>query len=127
MKSIIIKVTTVVWVVVGKVGRAFKREAKETRHASKILMKIVKGKEVTSAEVNFLKEQSFDLGKALTIIGLQAVPGSSFAIAAIEAVLQKNGLTLFPKEQKDPWLENNDTSETTALIDYQKNSKTKNG
>lgn len=83
-------------------GKAFQREARETEVASKILMKIIKGKEVTPNEIKFLKDQSVDLGKALALIGLQAVPGSNLAIIAIEKVGQKHGFTLFPKAQIEP-------------------------
>lgn len=91
-----------VWEETKNIGKAAKREAQETRDASKILMKIVKGKDVTPEEVKFLKDQSVDLGKAVALIGLQAVPGSSVAIIAIEKVGQKHGFTLFPKDQVDP-------------------------
>jgi len=92
-------------------GKAFQREAHETEVASKILMKMVKGKDVTNEEIKFLKDQSVDLGKALAIIGLQAVPGSSLAIVAIEAVVQKHGFTLFPKAQIEPSQEKSDVLE----------------
>lgn len=80
----------------------FQREAQETHTASKILLKIIKGKEVTPEQIKFLKEQSIDFGKALALIGLQAVPGSSVAIIALEKVGQKHGFTLFPKDQIEP-------------------------
>lgn len=80
----------------------FKREGKETYIASKILLKLAEGKEVSPEQIKFLKEQSVDLGKALALIGLQAVPGSSVAIIALEKVGQKHGFTLFPKDQVDP-------------------------
>lgn len=50
----------------------------------------------------FLKGQSIDLAKALALIGLQAVPGSSLAIIALEKIGKKYGFTLFPQAQKDP-------------------------
>jgi len=109
----------IVWGGIKSVGKAFKRESEETRAASKILMRIVKGKEVTHEEIQFLKDQSVDLGKAMAIIGLQAVPGSSIAIIAIEKVGQKHGFTLFPKEQKEPWQEKIDVSEKDIPLDTQ--------
>ena len=63
---------------------------------------MAKGKEVTPEQVQFLKDQSVDVGKALALIGLQAIPGSSVAIIAIEKAGQKHGFTLFPKDQVDP-------------------------
>jgi len=80
----------------------FKREGKETYVASKILLKLAEGKEVSPEQIKFLKEQSVDFGKALALIGLQAIPGSSIAIIALEKIGEKNGFTLFPKDQVDP-------------------------
>lgn len=90
------------WHKTKKVGRAIKRETNETYLASKILLKIAKGEEVTQEQIKFLKEQSIDFGKALALIGLQAVPGSSLAIIAIEKAGKKYGFSVFPKDQKDP-------------------------
>ena len=98
----------IVWGGIKSAGKAFKRESEETRAASKILMKIVKRKEVTHEEIKFLKDQSVDLGKAMAIIGIQAVPWSSLAIIAIEKVGQKHGFTILPKEQNVPWQEKKD-------------------
>ncbi|HEY9124047.1 MAG TPA: hypothetical protein PK252_04025 [Bacteroidales bacterium] len=101
LKIFILTKAIVTWSWIKSVGRAFKRESEETKIASKILLKMLKGKDVTPEEVQFLKGQSVDLGKALALIGLQAIPGSSFAIIAIEKVAQKYGFTLFPQEQKE--------------------------
>jgi hypothetical protein len=79
-----------------------KREVKDTYLASEILLDLTKGNEVTEEQIKFLKEQSINLGKALAIIGLQAVPGSSVAIVILEKVAEKHGFTLFPKELKEP-------------------------
>jgi hypothetical protein len=83
-----------------RIGRSLVRESKETKLASKILVELIKGKNVKPEEIDFLKGQSVDLGKALAIIGLQAVPGSNFAIIAIEKALQKYDFSLFPTKQK---------------------------
>lgn len=99
-----IKISSI-WIKTKKIGVAFKRETSETYIASKILLKIVKGEEATPEQIKFLKEQSIDFGKALAIIGLQAVPGSSVAIIALEKVGEKHGFTLFPKDQVDPKIE----------------------
>lgn len=101
LRIFIITKAIVTWSWIKSVGKAFKRESKETKIASKILLKMLKGKDVTPEEIQFLKGQSVDLGKALALIGLQAIPGSSFAIIAIEKVAQKYGFTLFPQEQKE--------------------------
>lgn len=84
------------------IGKVIKIETNETYLASQILLKLAKGKEVTPEQIKFLKEQSIDFGKALALIGLQAVPGSSLAIIAIEKAGKKYGFSVFPKDQKDP-------------------------
>lgn len=92
------------------------RESNETWVAAGILLKIVKGQKVNNEEFIFLRDQTVDIGKALTLIGLQAVPGSSLAIIVIEKAVQKYGFTLFPKEQKRPKTnEANPTSGDVAL------------
>ena len=101
-KKQIVAKSIIVYVKTKDIGKAFKREAQETKVASKVLLKMVKGKDITPEEIKYLKDQSIDLGKALAIIGLQAVPGSSIAIVTIEKVVQKHGFTLFPKEQVEP-------------------------
>lgn len=91
-----------VWVGVKNTGKAISRETIETIAASKILLKLISKSEVSDDEVEFLKDQSIDLAKALALIGLQAVPGSSVGIIALEKLAQKKGITLFPKAQNIP-------------------------
>jgi hypothetical protein len=110
IKNTIVAKSIMIWDKTKLVGKAFKREAHETEVASRILLKIVERKKVTSNEIKFLKAQSIDLGKALALIGLQAVPGSTIAIIAIEKFGQKHGFTLFPKAQVEPDQEKNDVS-----------------
>lgn len=86
-------------------GQAVKREANETAIAARILKNMLQKKEVSPEQVEFLKGQSADIGKALAIIGLQAVPGSSIAIVALEKVAQKYNFSLFPQDQTDPRIE----------------------
>ena len=83
-------------------GEASKREMRETYLASEILLKISVGHDVSDEQIKFLKEQSIDFAKALTLIGLQAIPGSSVAIIALEKIGKKHGFTLFPQAQQDP-------------------------
>jgi len=86
-----------------KTGRAFKRESKETVVAAKILRKLIKDEDsVTEEEVKFLKNQGADLGKAVGLLGLQLVPGSSVGIIALEKIGKKKGFTIFPKENELP-------------------------
>jgi hypothetical protein len=100
------------WDKTKQIGNAFKREASETVIASKILLKLSKGEEVSPEQIKFLKEQSIDFGKALALVGLQAIPGSSVAIVALEKVGEKHGFTLFPKDQTDPDMASNQSSQS---------------
>lgn len=84
--------------------KSSEREAHETYLASEILLRLSEGHEVSEEQIRFLKEQSIDFAKALALIGLQAVPGSSVAIVVLEKIGQKHGFTLFPQAQKDPEL-----------------------
>ena len=77
------------------------REAHETHEASLIFLKMSKGENVSKEEIEFLRNQSIDIAKALSIIGLQAVPFSSIGIIAIETIGKKHGFTLFPTKQKE--------------------------
>lgn len=91
------------WTGVKNFGKAVSRETLETYAAAKILLKLLHDSDnVTEEEVEFMKDQSVDLVKALTIIGLQAVPGSSAGIIALEALAKKKGFTLLPQKQKIP-------------------------
>jgi hypothetical protein len=90
--------------------RAFRRESKETVIAAKILTKLLKDEDsVSEDEIEFLKNQSADLGKAIGLLGLQFVPGSSIGIIALEKIGKKKGFTVFPKENDVP-----DEHETTS-------------
>jgi len=96
------------YIIIIEVKLTFKRESKETIVAAKILTRLIRDeKQVTDEEVKFLKEQSIDVGKALALIGLQLVPGSSIGIIALEKIGKKRGFTMFPREHdimkpKDP-------------------------
>lgn len=85
-----------------KLGRATEQQVKDTYLASEILLSLTKGNEVSGEQITFLKEQSLNLGKALALIGLQTVPGSSVAIVILEKVAEKHGFSLFPRELKEP-------------------------
>jgi len=92
-----------IFIIIMRTRVAFKRESNETVVAAKILSKLIKNeKSVTDEEIKFLKNQSVDLGKAVGLIGLQFVPGSSIGIIALEKIGKKKGFTLFPKEHKLP-------------------------
>lgn len=83
-------------------GHATEKQAKDTYLASEILLSLTKGHEVSETQVIFLKEQSINVGKALALIGLQLVPGSSVAIVILEKVAEKHGFTLFPRDLEEP-------------------------
>lgn len=86
-----------------KTGRAFRRESKETVVAARILRRLLKDENsVSEEEIKFLKSQGADLGKAVGLLGLQLVPGSSVGIIALEKLGKKKGFTVFPKENKLP-------------------------
>ena len=87
-----------IWDKIKSTGKAFRREADETVIAAKILKKILTGEPVTEDQIMFLKGQSIDLAKAMAIVGVQAIPGSSIAVIALEKLAQKHGFTLFPKK-----------------------------
>lgn len=92
---------TKIWQSTKNFGKAFKRESKETVKAAKILGKLITKKEPTQDEINFLKSQSVDIGKAVALLGLQFIPGSSLGIIALEKSLKKYGMTIFPKSQEE--------------------------
>jgi len=75
------------------------REAKETYEAALILLHMSQGKEVSEEEIEFLKHQSVDVGKAVALIGLQVIPFSSAGIIAIEVIANKHGFSVFPTSQ----------------------------
>jgi len=81
--------------------KAIKRESRETLIAAKILAKLITKKEVSDYEIKFLKSQGADIGKAIALLGLQFIPGSSFGIIALEKILKNYGMTIFPKSQEE--------------------------
>jgi hypothetical protein len=93
------------WEKIKSIKTEFHRESHETVVASKILFHIIEMQEVSPEQVAFLKSQSLDIGKALAIIGLQAIPGSCIAIITLEKIGEKHGFTLFPQKQIEPGME----------------------
>lgn len=92
---------TKIWQGTKNFGKAFRRESRETAKATKILGKLLMKKEPNQDEINFLKSQSVDIGKAVALLGLQFIPGSSLGIIVLEKSLKKYGLTIFPKSQEE--------------------------
>lgn len=85
-----------------QLGKGIGRETVETIHASKLLLKLLKGETLSNEEVDFLKKQGGDIAKSVTLLGLQFVPGSSLAIVGIEKAGKKYGFSLFPSQQQIP-------------------------
>lgn len=78
------------------------REVKDTYLASEILLRLMRGQNVSPDEIAFLKGQSVNVAKVLALLGLQAIPGSSLGIVLLEKVVQKHGFSLFPQVLNDP-------------------------
>jgi hypothetical protein len=100
------------WTGIRDAGKAVKRETVETVVAAKIFLKILSDSEISDKEIEFLKDQSVDIVKALALIGLQAVPGSSIGIIALEKFAKSKGFTVLPKAQEIP--NKNTTSEDST-------------
>jgi hypothetical protein len=77
-----------------------KLEIRDTHIAAEILLRLLEEQAVSKEQITFLKEQSVDFGKVLTLIGLQAVPGSSIAIIVLEKIGEKHGFSIFPYPNK---------------------------
>jgi len=68
--------------------------------AAEILLRLLDQQPISEEQIKFLKEQSIDFSKVLTLIGLQVVTGSSVAILLLEKIGKRHGFTLFPKPNK---------------------------
>lgn len=76
-----------------------KKEGRETVEATKILSRLLSKKEVSKEEIKFLKEQSLDLVKIVSLMAMGAV---SMAIPiALEKILKKYGISIMPKEHSE--------------------------
>ena len=73
-----------------------KRETRETKIAMKILLRILKRKDVTKEEIAFLKQQSGDVAKVLGLLagGIISIP----LTVALTAFLEKKGVNVLPQE-----------------------------
>ena len=77
-------------------------ESYDTLVAGEILLLLLEGKQVSEEQLTFLKKQTIDFTKVLAIIGLQAVPGSSIAIIALQKIGEKHGIDIIPKPTAPP-------------------------
>lgn len=77
-------------------------EYRETIVAGEILYDMVRRKEATKEEVDFLKSQSIDLLKVMGVLGVSIVPMSTVILVGIEKTLRPHGMTLFPKKHDLP-------------------------
>lgn len=75
-------------------------EGKDNRIAAEILLCLLREKPVSNEQLRFLKDQSVDFSKILVLIGLQAIPGSSIGIIALEKTAEKYGFTLLPQPDR---------------------------
>jgi hypothetical protein len=83
----------------GKIKEIAHREGNETHLAATILYKFLNPKtksSVTDDEIKFLKSQSKDILKILTVVGLGTI--SMFIPLALEKVLNKRGKSIMPKD-----------------------------
>ena len=92
----------------GKIAKILKsvkdtavREGNETAVASKIVAKFVREGEITEEEKEFLKNQSIDLAKLVSIVASQAIPVPALTPALI-ILGKKIGIDLLPKGQEIP-------------------------
>ncbi len=72
-------------------------EAKETKEASKILVKFLREGKVEQEEEDELKQQVYDLLKMVGIgVPFFLIPGSSLLIPFLMKIAEKRGVNLFP-------------------------------
>lgn len=72
-------------------------EAKETKEASKILVKFLREGKVEQQEEDELKQQVYDLLKMVGIgVPFFLIPGSSLLIPFLMKIAEKRGVNLFP-------------------------------
>lgn len=72
-------------------------EAKETHHASKIVVKFLREGKVNPEEEHELKKQVYDLLKVVGIgVPFFLIPGSSLLIPFIMKIAEKRGINILP-------------------------------
>lgn len=72
-------------------------EAKETKEASKILMKFIREGKVKPEEEKELKQQIYDLLKLVGVgVPFVLIPGSALLIPFLAKIAEKRGVNLFP-------------------------------
>lgn len=79
---------------------AIKREGQETKDAFKILSKMIKGKEITDNERDFLKHQSKDIVKILPLIAIQGIPLPIPIIPFLIMLGKKYNFDILPNSHK---------------------------
>lgn len=87
-----------------KTWKTSKREYKQTLMAIDILtQKMLKGREITEKEKEFVKAQAKDMIKLLPLIALQAVPGGTVAITPLLLAMgKKYNFSIIPSDQEEP-------------------------
>ena len=72
------------------------RERKETMLAAKILINILRRREASDKEIQFLKKQSIDIAKIVGLMGLQFIPLATSALILLKTILKKYGINFSP-------------------------------
>jgi len=81
-----------------KLTQGAKRERKETAEAVRILGRLINNKDnVTKDDIKFLKQQSADIARIITLISLGAV--SVVIPVGLEKLLNKYGISIMPKQR----------------------------
>lgn len=94
-----------------KVFEGLKTETLETKQATLIAVKYISKGTITKEEEHELREQVFDLLKALGIgIPFALIPGASILIPVLIKIAQKKGINLLPSAFSE-----NDNSEENDL------------
>lgn len=82
------------------VWNSIKIEGKETKLAYEILVRLIRGEEVSDNEKLFLKKQSADLAKVLPIIAIQGIPFPVPITPLLIILGKKIGLDILPKDHR---------------------------
>ena len=56
------------------VWTSVKRESRETKEAARLIGELIKGHDVTDAQKEFIKAQSVDLAKAISLVAVSGIP-----------------------------------------------------
>lgn len=97
MKNIIKKIGEKI----GQLKNSSKDEVKETVIAGKIFIDLLKGNELSSDEISFLKSQSKDIVKIFGVLGMASI-SMSLTYLLRQLLLRKYGVNIFPSKSEIP-------------------------